>query len=408
MFDTAYRHRITIGKTGQQMNIAINARVLTERPGGPHRYTKNIIESLAGADRKNHYFIVINKPLTFTLKLAPNFTIVTLPSKNRVIFEYILYPLFSWKNRIDIHLFPKNTFSPMVRGKKIPVYHDIIYYEKNLGFREFKFFDHLHHTVMIWLCSKFSDIDLTVSDFTAERMMTLLKIKKEKIRVIKEGVEPIFRKISSKKELDAVRKKFNLSEPFFFYSGSLSPRKNMYRVLLAFDSIKDTIKHNIYFTGSFSWNDMKIFEKISAANLSKRVIRLGYLTDDELVALYNLSDGYIYASLYEGFGLPILEAQSCQTPIIVGNRSSCPEIAADSAILVDPYDVHAIADAMMKLAKDKTLREKKVKLGLKNIKKYSWDRAALELVDLFNEFRTDSTPVKAAKKAPTRTARTGK
>lgn len=367
------------------MRIAINARVLTERAGGPARYTKNIIHELSKLDRSNKYLLIVNRPYTFDFKLPENFRIVVLASKIRLVYEYILYPLYSWFNKIDLHIFPKNTFSPMVRGLKIPVYHDIIYYEKDIPFREFKFFDNLHHTVMIRVAGMFSKVDLTVSDFTAERMRKLLKISDRKIRIVKEAVEDDFRVISDKKILNTIIKKYELRQPFFFYSGSLSPRKNMVRVLQAFNNVKNEIPHILYFTGGDSWRDSAVFDYIRDNGLEGRVKKLGFLSESELVAFYNLADCYIYPSLYEGFGLPILEAQACGTPVITGNISSCPEIAGDAALLVNPYDTAEISTAMIKIARDKKLRTRLIANGLKNIKKYSWKKAASQILDIINE-----------------------
>lgn len=180
------------------MNIVINARVLNERQGGPARYTMNVIRELAAIDRTNRYHILMYDSTDFKFPLPGNFTVKVVHLRSKLFFDYLYIPLFSWLNRIDVFLFPKNTFSPLVRGKKIPVYHDIVYFE-DFDFREFKFFDNLHHKLMIPVAARLSRIDLTVSDFTASRMKSLLRIMPEKIRVVKEGVEPHFKKVYDKK-----------------------------------------------------------------------------------------------------------------------------------------------------------------------------------------------------------------
>src|SRR3990172_3824028 len=197
------------------MNIAINARVLNERQGGPSRYTLNIIRELASIDKRNRYHILMYGAPDFDFSLPANFTVRVVRLRSKLFFDYVYVPLFSWMNRIDIFFFPKNTFSPLVRGKKIPVYHDLVYFE-NFGFREFKFFDNLHHKIMIPVAARFSYMDLTVSDFTASRMRELLGIKPEKIRVIKEGVGHVFKKITDTAALSRVIQKYDLKRPFLF------------------------------------------------------------------------------------------------------------------------------------------------------------------------------------------------
>ncbi len=366
------------------MIIAVNARVLNERQGGPARYTLNVIRELSRIDRRNRYIILLYDAIELGFDLPENFSIKIVPLRSKLFFDYIYLPLFSWLNRIDIFLFPKNTFSPLVRGKKIPVYHDIVYFE-DLDFREFRFFDNLHHRIMIPVASKCSWRDLTVSDFTASRMRELLGIQPEKIRVVKEGVEDRFRIITDKTILSETERAFGLIRPFFFYAGSLSPRKNMAAVLRAFVSIRDSIPHRIYVTGGESWRDSDVHRIIEENNLEERVIKLGYIDDEDLVRVYNLADCYLYPSLYEGFGLPILEAQACGCPIIAAKSTSIPEVAGDGALFVDPRDDKDLARAMTRIVTDGALRRKIIAAGKKNCRRYSWETTARGILELFTE-----------------------
>lgn len=374
------------------MNIAINARVLTERAGGPARYTRNLIRELTLIDRRNTYYLLMNEDMRFDFPLPDNFIRAIRRTNIRTFYDYIYLPFFSWRNDIDLWLFPKNTYSPMIKGKKIPVYHDIIYFEKELGFREFKFFDNLHHTVMIPVAARHSSINLTVSDYTADRMKTLLGIPEEKIRIVKEGVESSFRRINDRDRMDKLVTKYGLHTPFFFYSGSLSPRKNMLRVIRAFQKCADVLRHNLYFTGGDSWRDNAVFQYIENNNLSHRVKKLGFISDEELVTMYNLADCYLYPSLYEGFGLPILEAQACGCPVITSTATSCPEVAGEGALLIDPYNEDEIASAMMNIANNNGLREKLIEKGLRNCSVFSWEKTASAVLQLFSEL--ENTPPK--------------
>ncbi|MCX7698061.1 MAG: glycosyltransferase family 4 protein [Candidatus Goldbacteria bacterium] len=370
------------------MNIAINGRVLTERKGGPYRYTVNVIRELSKIDKKNKYYLFVNADINLDFSLNSNFDIIIKKTKSKLYFDYFYLPAISHRYNIDIWLFPKNTFSPMIKGKKVPVFHDIVYFEKGLHFREFNYFDNLHHKLMIPINGKISAVNIAVSNFTAQRMQDLLKIPAEKISIIKEGVEEVFFKKHHKKQLQSIIKKYNLKLPYFFYSGSLSPRKNMLNVLKAFNCIKDTLPHNLYVTGGYSWRDNEVFEFIKDNKLENRVIKLGYIPDEDLVGLYKLADCYLYPSLYEGFGLPILEAQACGCPVITSNVSSCPEVAGDGALIVDPYNVKEIADAMELIVKNPKLKNKLIQAGKKNVRKYSWEICAREMVLLFERINS--------------------
>lgn len=369
------------------MTIAINCRILSERPGGGHRYTVNLIKELTKIDQKNEYLLLLKKDYLPDFPLPGNFKKIIFHTKSKIIFDYWLIPRFSRKHKIDYFIFPKNTFSPFVRGKKIPIYHDIIYHEKKFEFREFKFFDHLHHKVMIRYARNHSFLDCTVSEFTALRMKELLNIPEKKIRIFKEGVERSFRVVEDKEKKDNLIKRLNLRLPFLFYSGSLSPRKNMLNVLKAFNSIKEKIPYNLYFTAGDSWKDNAISEYIHEQRLEQRVVKLGYLSEEELILMYNLASIYLYPSLYEGFGLPILEAQACGCPVITSNVSSCPEIAGDAACLVDPHRIDMIAEAILRIMTDKGYREDLIQKGFVNCKQYSWAKMAQEFLTVFEQYQ---------------------
>ncbi len=363
------------------IRIAVNCRVLNERRGGPARYTMNVIRELSRIDRRNFYTLIVYDNVDLDFPLPENFSIKKFGIRSKILFDYIILPVYSYFRSFDIFLFPKNTFSPLIRGKKIPVYHDIIYFEK-IGFREFKFFDNLHHTVMIPVAAKFAAVNLTVSDFTASRMRELLGIPEERIAVIKEGVEPKFRKIRNRAFLEKVKKRHGIDKKFFFYSGSLSPRKNIIGVLRAFGKVKDSIPHDIFITGGDSWLDSEVTALIAESGFQERVHRLGYIDDEELVAFYNLADCYLYPSLYEGFGLPILEAQRCGCPVITSNVSSCPEVAGEGAMYVDPYSVDELAGAMLAVAGDGKLRRRLVKKGDANCARFTWKHTASGILAL--------------------------
>jgi len=364
--------------------IAINTRVLNERRGGPARYTSNLLRELAVIDRTNTYILLLKEAVDLGFPLPSNFSIKIIKSKNRFLFDYLFLPLFSYRNKIDYFIFPKNTFSPLIRGKKIPIYHDIIYYEK-VDYREFSFWDHLHHKIMIRINAFFSDIDCTVSEFTASRMKTLLGIKHSKILIAKEGVKSGFTTISDKKKLLPVKKKFDITKPFLFYAGSLSPRKNMINLLKAFVKVKNKIEHTLYFTGGDSWRDNDVFQFIKENQLESRVKKLGFVSEEELVALYNLADCYMYPSRYEGFGLPILEAQACGCPVITSTVSSCPEIAGDAALMVNPENPNEISEAIYRIITDSSLRKKIIKKGYANCKRFSWKTMAQQIHSAINE-----------------------
>lgn len=261
----------------------------------------------------------------------------------------------------------------LFKFKKVNIITDLAYFSKE--FNEYKFFDTLYMKLFMKLSCKLADKVLAISQNTKNDLINILNIRESKIEVMYLGVESRFQKNLDEKSLQVTIDEFNIQKPFLFYCGSLSPRKNILRVMQAFNSIKDEIPHNFYITSGQSWSDKEVLDYISE-NLQGRVFLLGKIKENDIINMYSLADIFIFVSLYEGFGLPILEAQSCECPVITSNKTSCPEIAGDSAKIINPYSVEDIAKAILDLLKNKEERDNLIKKGLENTKKFSWQYSA--------------------------------
>jgi glycosyltransferase involved in cell wall biosynthesis len=274
-------------------------------------------------------------------------------------------------------------FSPFIKAsKKIIFFHDIIYFEKKIK-RESKFFDHLHHKIMIKVSKNFSNKNICISKFTEKRVNELLGIKNTQVVYL--GVEDNFKVIKEENILNKIINKYNLKKPFIFYIGSLSPRKNLVRIIKAFNTIKEKIPHNLYLFGGYSWRDKEVINLLNKTNSDNRIIRGGFVEEKDLPLIYNLADLYLYPSLYEGFGLPILEAQACGCPVLTSNVASCPEVAGKGARIVNPYLVEEISEGIMKILNDKKYKEELIKNGFKNVKRFSWEKSTKKILDLIEK-----------------------
>lgn len=277
--------------------------------------------------------------------------------------------------KLNTVIYPKNII-PLThiffKFKKVNIVTDLAYFSKE--FNEYKVFDTLYMKLFMKLSCKMADKILAISQNTKNDLINILKIKNSKIDVMYLGVEERFRKNLNEEYLKITIDKFNLQKPFLFYCGSLSPRKNMLRVLQAFNNIKDKIPHNFYISSGQSWHDKEVLEYISKF-LSDRVFTLGKIKESDIINMYSLADIFVFISLYEGFGLPILEAQGCECPVITSNKTSCREIAGDSAKIVDPYSIQEIAEAILELSENSVKREELISKGLENIKNFSWQNS---------------------------------
>jgi len=357
--------------------IAINCRTLNKRHGGPKRFLLNLLLNLAKVDLQNEYIIILDKKLSFSLSLPGNFKIVVLKTKSRLIYEYIKLPFFVNRLKPDIYIVPDPCFSPLIKTKKIAIYHDIIYFEKDQK-REFKFFDNLHHKIMIPLCGKRANLNICDSNFTQARVKELLGFKNTKVIYL--GVEESFRPHPSNNFSDKILKKYNITKPFIFYIGSMSPRKNVERMISSFLLIKNEISHNLYLLGGYSWKDAKIRKILEKDEVKDRVKKIGYIDEADLPIIYSLADVFLYPSLYEGFGLPILESQACACPVITSNIGAMKEIAGDGAMLINPFDEKNISLAIKNLTSNSALRLEIIERGKKNLDRFSWLNFAKELI----------------------------
>lgn len=180
--------------------------------------------------------------------------------------------------------------------------------------------------------------------------------------------------------LTTVRERYALERPYLLYVGTIHPRKNLARLIEAYAklvAIGETA-YDLVLAGGQGWLSEPLYEVAQRLHLTERVRFLGYVPDADVIALYQGAHVFCFPSLYEGFGLPILEAQAYGVPVMTATNSALPEIAGDAALLVDPTDVDAIADAMLRLSRDEPLRQKLIAAGYENVKRFSWEKAARE------------------------------
>ena len=190
----------------------------------------------------------------------------------------------------------------------------------------------------------------------------------------------------NQKEVAEVKQKYNLDFPFILFVGVLQPRKNIPTLIKAYYKLKkEGIKDKLVITGGKGWQYKEIFETVERLNLQKEVIFTGHIPDDDLPKLYNAADLFAFPSLYEGFGIPPLEAMACGIPVITSNTGSLPEVVGDAGIMVDPYDIDGLAKAMYEVLNNEGLKEEMVKKGLERAKMFSWKKCAKEVLDVYEE-----------------------
>ncbi len=240
-------------------------------------------------------------------------------------------------------------------------------------------------TLMMPRFLRAADAVIAVSECTKRDAVRAYGIPEEKITVIYEGVSPRFRP-ADPAAIAAVRQKYGLPEHFILYVGTIEPRKNLTALLEAFANLQSAIGNlHLVFVGKKGWLYEGFFRRLRELGLEERVHFTGYVPDEDLPVLYSAADLFVFPSLYEGFGLPVLEAMACGVPVVCSNTSSLPEVAGDAALLVDPTDVRALAAAMERALTDQALRATLRARGLERARRFTWEEAARRTLEVYRQ-----------------------
>ncbi|MCD6594796.1 glycosyltransferase family 4 protein [bacterium] len=202
--------------------------------------------------------------------------------------------------------------------------------------------------------------------------------------VSEKGVNSVFHRIAEN-EIVKIRKKYNLPKKFIMFLGTIEPRKNLVGLLKAYSSIHTKIEHKLVIVGGKGWKYSNIFETIEKLQIKDKIIFTGFVATGDLPAIYSSADIFVYPSFYEGFGIPLLESMACGTPVMTSDISSMPEVVGDVALLFDPYSVEDIAEKILKLARDNSMRNILSEEGIERAKKFSWEKSARKILNIYKK-----------------------
>jgi glycosyltransferase involved in cell wall biosynthesis len=230
-----------------------------------------------------------------------------------------------------------------------------------------------------------ADVVLADSECTRADAIDLLGVDPAHVQVIYPGVEQRFRPVQDTNALDAVRSRYRLPARFVLGLGTLQPRKNFERLIEAYARLKEEAgsEVNLVIAGGAGWMYEGIFGRVQELGVQDAVCFPGYVADEDLPALYTLAELFVFPSLYEGFGLPPLEAMACGTPVVTSSASSLPEVVGDAALMVDPLDVAALAEAIQRVLSDTDLRNGMIRQGQEQARCFTWSGAAQKLLGLY-------------------------
>ncbi len=370
--------------TEESFHIAINAHLLSGRAGyrsaGVHQYIYHLLRHLGGEGDGLRYTVMLGEgalPLDVALATLRSGW-PTGRAAARVAWEQLAQPGLLRRIGADLVHGPVFVGPLLAPCPAIVTIHDLSF----IRFPEmFRPANRLYLTALTRLSARRARRLIAVSEHAAAESARLLGVSRERIDVIYHGVDPVFRPLPDD-EVAAFRQRRGLPERFVFFVGTLEPRKNLVRLVEAFARVHDT-QVGLMLAGGKGWLYDELFARVETLGLSKRVIFPGYVMSEELPLWYNAATILAYPSVYEGFGLPVLEAQACGTPVLTSNVSSLPEAAGDAALMVAPYNVEALAAGLNHLLTSESLRGDLRERGIAHARKFSWSRAAQETARVY-------------------------
>ncbi len=375
------------------MRIGIEAqRLLRPHKHGMDFVALELIHALQDIDTENEYFIFV-RPDTDEqcLNLRGRFTLVKLPGLNYIHWEQVALPLAIRHYKLDVLHCTANT-APLLSGRTpiILTLHDTLFMKRKSDVNTATAYQRLgnvYRTFLIpWLVHRCQPI-VTVSHFASDQIKEELDLPQARITVLHNGVSnKFFAPVSDDQQIQT-RLRYQLPTRYFLFLGSADPRKNMINVLrayLAYRTTDPTIP--LVISGKFPDFLRQHFTASECSQIQAYCRFIGYIHDSDLPSLYAMAELFLFPSISEGFGLPILESMASGTPVITGNRTAMPEVAGPAALLVDPFQPQAITDAMQQFMNDSSLRQSLIRRGQARATRFSWSEAAQRLLAIYKRF----------------------
>lgn len=370
------------------MNIGIDARLLERKITGIGRFLIILLENFPLYDKHNNYYLFTYENVEFKPEFYKNIPTVRsiLPQKlfSPIWCNFIL-PYYLKKYNIDI-LFSVNQVVPLIKIKKckyISVVHDVIY-KADPSFLPFIYRKYLQ--LFAYFSVRVSDMIITVSEYSKSDILKHYNIDSNKVKVVLQSANKIFHpKKLSEQDKKNFREKFGLKEKVVLYVGMIENRKNVQTILKIADLFARREKELIFvLIGKIGYGGNKIRIEIDKR---KNVLHLMNIDDETLSNFYNISDVFLFLSLYEGFGYPPLEAMQSGLPVIASDNTSLKEIISDGGILCDPNDYSSIFNEINKLLDDKNYWETVSKAGIERAKKFTLEKSVTQIISIFNSLK---------------------
>lgn len=379
------------------MHIGIEAHGFWGKAEGQAKAIHGLVMALSHVDTENRYTLFMNAVRSREERLRavqkqidnPRFKVRLLPLPNiphpAALFlrDHVVWPWVARREGVDV--FHSTSYRGIfgLRMRTVLTIHDFAYHAHPEVFtsRSLAYYRRLPRDAAR------AAIVVTDSEYTKRDAVRILGLSESKVRVVYYGIDlDRFRPDFSAEAVAEVRLRYGLVGRTVLSVGNVNPKKNVARLISAFRRLRETVSDaQLILVGKETSYGYTLREKIEAWGLAPHVCFTGYIPDEDLPLLYQAADLFVFPSLFEGFGLPAVEAMACGTPVVASNTTSLPEVAGNAALLVDPLDTDQIAEAMGKVLCDDTLRSELVEKGLQRVHLFSWDQAARAALDAYRD-----------------------
>ncbi|MFN8472658.1 MAG: glycosyltransferase family 1 protein [Anaerolineae bacterium] len=382
---------VTNGHKPRRPTIGFDATALRGAKSGVGYYASNLLTHLVQEDDEHDYLLLSNRPVEAEAggrRLPPRYAF-----PNRSIWMQMVLPVALRAEQPVLCHYTNFTAPLSSQTPFVVTIHDMT----------LSLFPRLHpmrqHVVMrpfVPMIAQRAAAIIAVSQSAKSDIVRLLGVPDSKVHVIYEAAAPRFRPVSTVKVADT-RERYGLHGRYILYVGTIEPRKNIVRLVEAYARLKaDGLPHKLLLVGKLGWDYKPLYQRIEDLGLQDDVIFLGYVPSDDLVSLFNLAEVFAFPSLYEGFGLPVIEAMACGTPVVTTEAGSLGEVAGDAALTVNPLSVKELADALTAVVSDATLASTLRQRGLARASQLSWRETARQTIAVYRQALAEHALVRCA------------
>ena len=365
------------------MRIAFDGTSL--RPGrtGVGYYTEHLLHHLVSEAPNDDVIVVSNRSVETAMPLPARVEVRTSSVRTpRMVWMQTTAPRMLRQIHADVAHFTNGMMPLVLSTPTVVTIHDM---SLTLFPRYHPARRVLLNRPLVDLAARRADAIITVSESAKRDIVRLYGIDAARVHVVHEAAAPAFTRVTDPVELDRVRRKYDLRDRIILYVGTIEPRKNLPRLVDAFAARRRSgdLDHQLVCVGPYGWLSDGLAERVDRSHASDAIRFTGYVPFEDLPTLYSLAEMFVFPSLHEGFGLPVVEAMACGAPVITGIRSSLPEISGDAVEGVDPSDTAALGAALVRLAQSRDRREELSARGLARAHTFSWSRAARETLEVY-------------------------